>query len=90
MQSKTILKKVSNKFRYTDKHSYKELESYIIRLTNMAIQCYNPFEFTRNSSKEFQVKFYDVFKYAFEDKYLTYSKFDRNIEKLYYSNKHSK
>ena len=37
----------------------------------------------------FQVKFYDVFKYAFEDKYLTYSEFDRNIEKLYYSNKHN-
>ena len=86
----SVLKKVSNKFRYTDKQSYKELESYILKLTNLALQCHRPYELTRNFSNEFQVKFYDVFKYAFEDKYLTYSEFDRNIEKLYYSNKHSK
>ena len=89
--SRTLqIKKVSNKFRYTDKQSNKELESYILKLTNIALQCHRPYELTRNFSNEFKVKFYDVFKYAFENKYLTYSEFDRNIEKLYYSNKHNK
>ena len=38
------------------------LESYILKLTNKALQCYRPNELTRNFSNEFQVKFYNAFR----------------------------
>ena len=68
----------------------KYLEQLIWYGIPVTLQCYRPYELTRNFSNEFQVKSYDVFKYAFKENYLTYSEFDRDIEKLYYSNKHSK